>query len=95
MISAHRLFLNGFSTEDFDVIPYLSFDGDDGATPSYLNQDGVYTEHYDGHRTIHRAKYNEVLTPRFTLIKKIITILMQMKIEKCFLGVQHLIKLDG
>ena len=70
MISAHRLIFNGFSTEDFDVIPYLGFDSDDGATPSFLNTSGVYTEHYDGHRTIHRAKYNEVLTPRFTLIKK-------------------------
>lgn len=70
MISAHRLIFNGFSTDDFDVIPYLSFGGDDGATPSYLNAEGVYTEHYDGHRTIHRAKYNEAFTPRFTLIKK-------------------------
>lgn len=70
MISAHRLIFNGFSTEDFDVIPYFSFDSDDGATSTFLNTDGVYTEHYDGHRTIHRAKYNETLTPRFTLIKK-------------------------
>lgn len=70
MISAHRLIFNGFSTEDFDVIPYLSFGGDDGATPSFLSAEGVYTEHYDGHRTIHRAKYNEAFTPRFTLIKK-------------------------
>ena len=70
MISAHRLIFNGFSTEDFDVIPYLSFESDDGATPTFLNTDGVYTEHYDGHRTIHRAKYNEAFTPRFTLIKK-------------------------
>ena len=70
MISAHRLIFNGFSTEDFDVIPYLSFDEDNGAVSSFLNADGIYTEHYDGHRTIHRAKYNEALTPRFTLIKK-------------------------
>ena len=70
MISAHRLIFNGFSTEDFDVIPYLSFDSADGATPTFLSAKGVYTEHYDGHRTIHRAKYNEAFTPRFTLIKK-------------------------
>ena len=70
MISAHRLIFNGFSTEDFDVIPYLSFDSDDGATPSFLNLESVHTEHYDGHRTIHRGKYSEVFTPRFTLIKK-------------------------
>lgn len=70
MISAHRLIFNGFSTEDFDVISCLGFDSDNGATPTFLNREGVYTEHYDGHRTIHRAKYNEALTPRFTLIKK-------------------------
>ena len=70
MISAHHLIFNGFSTEDFDVIPHWSFSSDDGATPSYLSAEGVYTEHYDGHRTIHRAKYNEAFTPRFTLIKK-------------------------
>ena len=70
MISAHHLIFNGFSTEDFDVIPYLSFSGDNGATPTFLSAQGVYTEHYDGHRTIHRSKYNEVFTPRFTLIKK-------------------------
>ena len=70
MISAHRLIFNGFSTEDFDLVPYLSFDEDSGATPTFLSAEGVYTEHYDGHRTIHRAKYNEAFTPRFTLIKK-------------------------
>lgn len=70
MISAHRLIFNGFSTEDFDAIPYLSFESDDGVISSFLNRDGVYTEHYDGHRTIHRAKYNEAFIPRFTLIKK-------------------------
>lgn len=69
MINAHRLIFNGFSTEDFDVTPHLSFGGDSGATPSFLNREGVYTEHYDGHRTIHRSKFNEALTPRFTLIK--------------------------
>lgn len=70
MINAHRLVYNNLSSEDFDVIPGLSFGGDDGATTSFLGKEGVYTEHYDGHHTIHRAKYNEVFVPRFTLVKK-------------------------
>ena len=70
MIDAHRIVYNNLSSEEFDVTLHLSFDGDNGATSSFLNRDGVFTEHYDGRRTIHRAKYNETLTPRFTLIKK-------------------------
>ena len=69
MISAHKIILNNLSSEEFDVTPHCSFGGDNGTTSSFLNRDGVYTEHYDGHRTIHRAKYNEVFTPRFTLVK--------------------------
>lgn len=70
MIDAHRIVYNNLSSDEFDVILGLSLSGDDGATSSFLGRDGVYTEHYDGHRTIHRAKHNEVFTPRFTLIKK-------------------------
>lgn len=70
MINAHHLIFNQFSTEDFDVISDVSFGGDDGAVGTFLNREGVYTEHYDGHRTIHRTKYNEAFTPRFTLVKK-------------------------
>lgn len=69
MIDAHKIVYNNLSSEEFDVTLHLSFDSDNGATSSFLNREGVYTEHYDGHRTIHRAKYNEALTPRFTLIK--------------------------
>lgn len=69
MIDAHKIVYNNLSSEEFDVIVNASFDSDDGATASFLSREGVYTEHYDGHHTIHRAKYNEVFTPRFTLIK--------------------------
>lgn len=70
MINAHRIVYNNLSSDEFDVILGLSFDGDDGTTDSFLGREGVSTQHYDGHHTIHRAKYNEVFTPRFTLIKK-------------------------
>jgi hypothetical protein len=71
MINAHIIIFNGLSSEEFDVTAHLSFGGDSGATSSFLNRDGVYTEHYDGrYRRIHSYKYNEVMTPRFTLIKQ-------------------------
>jgi hypothetical protein len=70
MIDAHKIVYNNLSSEEFDVTLHCSFDGDNGTTSSFLSREGVYTEHYDGHRTIHRVKNNEVLTPRFTLIKK-------------------------
>ena len=70
MIDAHRIVYNNLGSEEFDVTLHLSFGGDSGTVSSFLNREGVYTEHYDGHRTIHRIKNNEVLTPRFTLIKK-------------------------
>jgi hypothetical protein len=70
MINAHRVVYDNLSSEEFDMIPYAFFNSDDGLVSSFLNREGVYAEHYDGHRTIHRAKHNEVFTPRFTLIKK-------------------------
>ena len=70
MIDAHKIVYNNLSSEEFDVTLHCSFDNDNGAVSSFLSREGVYTEHYDGHRIIHRAKNNEVLTPRFTLIKK-------------------------
>lgn len=70
MIDAHKIVYNNVSSEEFDVTLHCSFDSDNGAVSSFLGREGVYTEHYDGHRTIHRVKNNEVLTPRFTLIKK-------------------------
>ena len=70
MIDAHKIVYNILSSEEFDVTPHLSFGTDNGAISSFLGREGVYTEYYDGHRAIHRVKHNEVLTPRFTLVKK-------------------------
>ena len=69
MISAQRINWCGLDSMEFDLITYLSFDSDNGNVQSFLNQDGIYTEHYDGHRTIHRAKTNEFFTPTFTFLK--------------------------
>jgi hypothetical protein len=69
MISAQRIEWNNLDSLEFDLITCLSFDSDSGDSPSFLNQDGIYTEHYDGHRTVHRAKKNEFFNPTFTFIK--------------------------
>ena len=69
MISAQRIEWQGLDSLNFDLITDLAFDSDDGNSPSFLNQDGIYTEHYDGHRTVYRAKKNEFFNPTFTFIK--------------------------
>lgn len=70
MISAQRIEWNNLDSLEFDLIADVSFDSDDGNSPSFLNQDGIYTEHYDGHRTVHRAKTNEFFNPTFTFMKE-------------------------
>lgn len=70
MIDAHRIVWQGLDSFEFDVTTHCSFGGSSGTTSSFLNRDNIYTEHYDGHRTIHRSKYSEAFTPHFTLIKK-------------------------
>lgn len=69
MISAQRIEWNRLDSLNFDLITDLAFDEDNGNSPSFFNQDGIYTEHYDGHRTVHRAKTNEFFNPSFTFIK--------------------------
>ena len=70
MIDAHKIVWRGLDSLEFDVTIHCSFNGDNGAVSSFLNRENIQTEHYDGRRTIHRSKYNEVFTPRFTLIKQ-------------------------
>lgn len=70
MISPYKIKWAGLSSLDLDVWTELSFDGDSGQTSTFLNRENVTTEHYDGRRTIHRSKHQEVLTPTITMIKQ-------------------------
>ena len=70
MIDAHRIVWRNIDSLEFDVTAHLTFSGDNGATASFLNRENIYSEHYDGRRTIHRSKYNEVFAPRFTFVKQ-------------------------
>lgn len=70
MIDAHRIVWRALDSLEFDVTAHCSFNSDNGTTNSFLNRDNIYTEHYDGHRTMHKSKYSEVFSPSFTLIHK-------------------------
>ena len=70
MVNAHKIVFNKLSSDEFDVTLHCNFDGNAGTTSSFLNRDNIHTEHYDGRRVIYKTKYNEVLTPRFTIIKQ-------------------------
>lgn len=70
MTSPYKIKWAGMSSLDFDVWTELSFDEDSGQTSTFLNRENITTEHYDGKRTIHRSKYQEVLSPTITFIKQ-------------------------
>lgn len=71
MISLNRFYFRGKSSQDFDVLVDLAFESDSGATETFLNKEAMTSTIYDGSKyNIHGYKYNEVLAPQFTLIKK-------------------------
>jgi hypothetical protein len=72
MSSYHSSFkyLNKKSDEDFGWI-IGHFDPDNGETDSYLSQDQIYTESYNGtKRTLYGTKYNSVANVKITVIKQ-------------------------
>lgn len=72
MSSYHSSFkyLGKKSDETFGWI-ISHFDPDNGETESYLSQDQVYTDSYNGtKRTLYGTKYNSVATPKITVIKQ-------------------------
>jgi hypothetical protein len=70
MIGPYKINWAELSSLDFDVWTELSFDEDSGQTSTFLNRENITTEHYDGRRTIHRSKHQEILTATITLIKQ-------------------------
>ena len=57
--------------EMFDVIVDVSFDDDNSTTETFLNREAITSTVYDGsRRNIHGYKYSDVLTPKFTIVKK-------------------------
>lgn len=71
MSSYHSSFkyLNKKSDEDFGWI-ISHFDPDNGETDSYLSQDQIYTDSYNGaKRTLYGTKWNSVANVKITVIK--------------------------
>jgi hypothetical protein len=49
----------------------VAFDSDNGETSTYLNREAVVSETHDGrYKRVHRYKYNESFSPKFTFMKK-------------------------
>ena len=72
MISPKKITFNNKSNEDFGLICDLCFEGgDNGETSSFLSRKAVTTETYNGaFRRSYGMKYDEVLAPQFTLMKR-------------------------
>lgn len=74
MISPHRVKYRGVESTDLnilDLIMCVAFDSDNGETNTFLNREAVVSETYDGrYKRVHRYKYSESFSPKFTFIKK-------------------------
>ena len=71
MIAINRCTYAGYSSQDFDLITCLSFDGDSGDVGAYLNRESVSSESYRGDfKRVHSYKYQDVLAPTLTFIKE-------------------------
>lgn len=82
-VSVNRIHYNGYSSLDFDVVMDLSFDGDTGAVGSYLNRSAVASDTYNGNfKNVYRYKYDEVLAPTFTFIKRTFTEFHPMEVRR-------------
>lgn len=72
MSSYHSSFkyLNKNSNDDFHLL-ITHFDADSGEMDSYLSQDQVYTDYYNGSkRILYGTKWNSVATIKITVIKQ-------------------------
>ena len=74
MISPHRIKYRGIESTELnvlDLIMCVAFDSDNGETSTFLNREAVVSETYDGrYKRVHRYKYNESFSPKFTFMKK-------------------------
>lgn len=73
MISPHRIKYRGIESTELNIIDLImcvAFDSDDGETSTYINREAVVSETYDGrYKRVHRYKYNESFSPKFTFTK--------------------------
>ena len=87
MVSAQKIKYNGVSSDtglgSLDIIFDVSFDPDNGAISSYLNRSAVASESYDGrYKNTAQYKYDELFSPKFTIVKKDFSSFTQSEIRK-------------
>jgi hypothetical protein len=71
MINPYRVIYGTYSSRDFDLICELSFEGDSGATSTFLSRESVASDTYKGEfKRVHGYKHTEVLAPTITFIDK-------------------------
>lgn len=71
MNAPYKIIFRGQSSLDFGCWTELAFDSDDGDSSSFLNQEAVASDSYNGSfRRVYGYKYNEVLSPQITFVKQ-------------------------
>jgi hypothetical protein len=87
MVSPQKLIYNNLEINvflnTFDVILDVAFDSDSGETSSFLNRSATVSESYDGrYKNTHCYKYDELFSPRFTIVKKDFSDFSQSEVRK-------------
>ena len=87
MVSPQKIKYNGiFSDIGFgalDVIFDVAFDSDNGETSSYLSRSAISSESHDGrYKNTTRYKFDELFSPRFTIVKKDFSDFAQEEVRK-------------
>ena len=84
MVSPQRIRYNGVdSTDLLNLIFDVAFDSDNGTTSSFLNRSAVAADSHDGrYRNTARYKYDELFSPRFTIVKQDFTDFTQSEVRQ-------------
>lgn len=74
MVNPHRIKYNNIFSNELnipDLIMCVAMNSDNGETPSFLNREAVSSDSHDGrYKKIHRFKFTETFSPKFTFFKK-------------------------
>lgn len=74
MVAPQKIKYNNICSNELnisDLIMCVAMDSDNGESPSFLNREAVSSESHDGrYKRIHRFKYTETFSPKFTFFKK-------------------------
>lgn len=87
MVSPQKIKYNNIFSDTglnpLDIILDVAFDLDNGAISSYLNRSAVASESHDGrYKNTIRYKYDELFSPRFTMVKKDFSDFTQEEVRK-------------